>query len=59
VSYTLFRFVGFICKPFFIRKKSSFYRTVVLEMCKMYTFDQYLWLVIINTYTTKQSNMQI
>jgi len=32
-----------------------FYQTVFFIICKMYSFDQYFWLEITNTYTTKQS----
>jgi len=39
----------------FIRKKSTFYLAVCFLICKMYTFDQYVWLEIKNTYTTKQA----
>ena len=45
-------FFGFIiCIPFFIRKKINFLLNIYF-ICKMYTFDQYFWLEITNTYTT-------
>jgi len=56
MTYTLFCFFRLtICIPFFIRKILTFYRTVFFLICKMYTFDQYFWLEITNTYTTQQS----
>jgi len=33
---------------------STFHQTVLFKICKMYTFDQYIWLEITNSYTTKQ-----
>ena len=54
VTNTFFSFLGFIiCIPLFI-KKSTFYQTVFFLICKMYTFDHYIWCKITYTYTTKQ-----
>jgi len=41
---------------FLHKKKSTFYQTVFfLKICNMYPCDQYFWLKIKNTYTTKQT----
>jgi len=45
----------YISFAFFEKQYIPFYRTVVFLICKMYTFDQYFWLQITNTYTTKLS----
>jgi len=47
VTRTLFLlFKLTICITNFVRKKSTFYRT--FKICRMYTFDQYVWLEITN-----------
>jgi len=40
---------------FLHKKKIIFLSNSLFSMCKVYTFDQYVWLGITNTYTTKQS----
>ena len=55
VTYTFFCFFCFIiCILFFISKNQLSIKQVFL-ICKMNTSDQYFWLEITNTYTTKQS----
>jgi len=40
---------------FLHKNKINFLSNSCFQICKMYTFDQYFWLEITNTYTTKQS----
>ena len=54
-KYTYFCFFRLtICIPFFIRKIINFLSDIFFKICKMYTFDQYFWLEITNSYTIKQ-----
>ena len=55
--FGFFEFI--ICIPFFVKPKSTFYRTVLFELCKMYTFDQYFWLELLHNKTFDYISYQL
>ena len=55
VTFPFLRFQINNMYTFLHKKKNNFLLNSFFKNCKMYTFDQYFWLEITNSFTTKQS----